>query len=115
MRLAPPVSHFRPSGVPETEKYLAFPKHFRTLDLIVVGLAIGRATLAAQQPISRQQAIDAAVTRGARAAVARADTLIGAAGVVSARQWENPSVSLTFFSSRRRHTRLSCDWSSDVC
>src|SRR3954464_4656402 len=23
--------------------------------------------------------------------------------------------SLFFFSSRRRHTRLSCDWSSDVC
>src|SRR3954465_15017917 len=22
---------------------------------------------------------------------------------------------LCFFSSRRRHTRLSCDWSSDVC
>src|SRR3954462_396176 len=22
---------------------------------------------------------------------------------------------LFFFSSRRRHTRLSCDWSSDVC
>src|SRR3954466_12971712 len=24
-------------------------------------------------------------------------------------------VGLFFFSSRRRHTRLSCDWSSDVC
>src|SRR6516225_3774072 len=23
--------------------------------------------------------------------------------------------SLFFFSSRRRHTRLTCDWSSDVC
>src|SRR5580698_5172718 len=26
-----------------------------------------------------------------------------------------PSISVFFFSSRRRHTRLTCDWSSDVC
>src|SRR2546430_5327147 len=25
------------------------------------------------------------------------------------------SISLFFFSSRRRHTRFDCDWSSDVC
>src|SRR3954466_12640235 len=25
------------------------------------------------------------------------------------------ALALDFFSSRRRHTRLSCDWSSDVC
>src|SRR4051812_50220297 len=25
------------------------------------------------------------------------------------------SMSIFFFSSRRRHTRLTCDWSSDVC
>src|SRR6267142_4618482 len=27
----------------------------------------------------------------------------------------NRSSILFFFSSRRRHTRLTCDWSSDVC
>src|SRR5690242_20928816 len=26
-----------------------------------------------------------------------------------------PAPGLFFFSSRRRHTRLTCDWSSDVC
>src|SRR5713101_5794809 len=26
-----------------------------------------------------------------------------------------PTVWFFFFSSRRRHTRLTCDWSSDVC
>ena len=52
--------------------------------------------LAGQQPITRQQAIDAAISRGARAAVARADTLVGAAQLISARQWENPSLSLTY-------------------
>ena len=59
-------------------------------------VSAGPAAVAAQQPITRQQAIDAAVTRGARSGVARADTLVGAAGVASARQWENPSVSLTY-------------------
>jgi len=58
--------------------------------------AITAATASAQQPLTRQQAIDAALTRGARAAVARADTLVGAAGVLTARQWENPSLSLTY-------------------
>src|SRR5260221_1800881 len=28
---------------------------------------------------------------------------------------EGPSVLRVFFSSRRRHTRSLCDWSSDVC
>src|SRR6266567_2926001 len=28
---------------------------------------------------------------------------------------KNVSIKLFFFSSRRRHTRFDCDWSSDVC
>src|SRR5260370_24007557 len=34
-------------------------------------------------------------------------------GRVSIKQ--EPGYSLFFFSSRRRHTRFKCDWSSDVC
>ena len=49
-----------------------------------------------QQPVSRGQAIEAAVTRGARAAVARADTLVGAAQLLTARSWENPSLGATW-------------------
>src|SRR6266478_561979 len=30
-------------------------------------------------------------------------------------RWKGASVCLFFFSSRRRHTRFDCDWSSDVC
>src|SRR2546430_13499014 len=32
-------------------------------------------------------------------------------------QWagERPEIGSVFFSSRRRHTRFDCDWSSDVC
>ena len=59
-------------------------------------VVFGSATVVAQQPITRQQAIDAAVMRGARAAVARADTLVGTAAVLSARQLENPSLALTY-------------------
>src|SRR5690242_21047508 len=31
------------------------------------------------------------------------------------RSWPLPGQSAFFLSSRRRHTRLTCDWSSDVC
>src|SRR2546430_6495276 len=40
-------------------------------------------------------------------------------GFLAARVWENyitlPYRYFFFFSSRRRHTRFDCDWSSDVC
>lgn len=49
-----------------------------------------------QQPVSRQQAVESAVVRGARSAVARADTLVGAAQVLTARSWENPSLAGTY-------------------
>src|SRR5256886_13400618 len=29
--------------------------------------------------------------------------------------WGSPELLNIFFSSRRRHTRFDCDWSSDVC
>ena len=60
--------------------------------LLLFSAAVARS----QQPITRQQAIESAVARGARAAVARADTLVGAAQLLSARQWENPSLSATY-------------------
>ena len=50
----------------------------------------------AQRPITRSDAVAAALDRGARAAVARADTLVGAAQLLTARQWENPGLSLTY-------------------
>jgi cobalt-zinc-cadmium efflux system outer membrane protein len=49
-----------------------------------------------QQPVTREQAIESAITRGARAAVARADTLVGAAQLLTARAWDNPSLALTY-------------------
>ena len=49
-----------------------------------------------QEPVTRQQAIESAVTRGARAGVARADTLVGSAQLLAAKQWDNPSLSATY-------------------
>lgn len=59
-----------------------------------------------QQPITRQQAVESAVTRGARAAVARADTLVGAAQLLAARQWDNPSLSATYTKSTPRYHEI---------
>ncbi|HEY0527635.1 MAG TPA: TolC family protein [Gemmatimonadaceae bacterium] len=52
--------------------------------------------LSGQQPVSRAQAVEAAISRGARAAVARADTLVSAAQLLTARARENPSLSATY-------------------
>ncbi|MEP6858078.1 MAG: TolC family protein [Gemmatimonadales bacterium] len=65
----------------------------RTIVLLAIALPSG---VRGQQPVTREQAIEAAVTRGARAAVARADTLIGAAQLLTARSWDNPSLAATY-------------------
>ena len=76
-------------------KHLVFRLHL-AFCLTLAAAPLEATFVSAQQPITRQQAIDAAISRGARAAVARADTLVGAAGLLSARQWENPSLGLTY-------------------
>jgi cobalt-zinc-cadmium efflux system outer membrane protein len=53
-------------------------------------------TAGAQQPLSRSQAIDAALTRGPRLAVARADTLAALGQLLTARALPNPSLSTTY-------------------
>ena len=61
---------------------------------------------AAQTPVTRSDAVAAALERGARAAVARADTLVGAAQLLTARQWENPSLSLTYSKSLPKYHEI---------
>jgi outer membrane protein, heavy metal efflux system len=53
-----------------------------------------------QEPLTRQQAVESALTRGARAALARADTLVGSAQLRTARQWDNPSLAATYTKSK---------------
>jgi outer membrane protein, heavy metal efflux system len=64
------------------------------------------AALEAQRPVTRSDAVASALDRGARAAVARADTLVGAAQLLSARQWENPGLSLTYSKSLPRYHEI---------
>ena len=77
--------------------------YLREIDFLMRSLAGATALLVflaavarSQQPVTRGQAIDAAVSRGARAAVARADTLVGSAQLLTARSWDNPSLSATY-------------------
>jgi len=58
-------------------------------------LLCGR-SLAAQQPVTRADAIAAALSHGARAAVGRADTAAAAATLHAARLYPNPSVAATY-------------------
>ena len=60
--------------------------------LVLLSASLARS----QQPVTRQQAVESAVARGARSAVARADTLVGAAQVLTARSWGNPSLAGTY-------------------
>jgi cobalt-zinc-cadmium efflux system outer membrane protein len=57
---------------------------------------LSAAVARSQQPVTRAQAIESAVTRGARSAVARADTLVAAAQLLTARGWENPSLAASY-------------------
>jgi cobalt-zinc-cadmium efflux system outer membrane protein len=70
------------------------------LILVVSGIA------QAQEPLSREQAVESAVSRGARSAVARADTLVGSAQLLSARQWYNPSLSASYTKSTPRYHEI---------
>jgi cobalt-zinc-cadmium efflux system outer membrane protein len=72
---------------------LLIRKSLRALVLLASMIPAG---LSGQQPISRQQAVDIAVARGARAAVARADTLVGAAQLITAKGRDNPSLAATY-------------------
>src|SRR3954470_20035618 len=52
--------------------------------------------VAGQQPLTRQQAIDAALARGPRTALALADTAVGAAQLLAARALDNPALSASY-------------------
>jgi cobalt-zinc-cadmium efflux system outer membrane protein len=58
------------------------------------GLAAG--SLSAQQPVTRAEAIAAALERGARAAFGRADTAAAAGALHGARLYPNPAVSASY-------------------
>src|SRR5947207_2846856 len=61
-----------------------------------LGGAVGAPGLVAQQPVTRAQAVEAALARGARAALGRADTAFAAGALRTARALPNPTLSGTY-------------------
>jgi cobalt-zinc-cadmium efflux system outer membrane protein len=62
----------------------------------LAGFTLLSGSLAGQQPVSRAEARDAALLRGARSALARADTQAAAGLLHGARLYPNPSLSATY-------------------
>src|SRR2546423_14656096 len=58
--------------------------------------AVGPPGLVAQQSVTRAQAVEAALARGARAALGRADTAFAAGGLRTARAPPHPTPSRTY-------------------
>lgn len=81
----------------------------RATALVCLLAAVARS----QQPVTRQQAIESAIARGARAAVARADTLVGSAQLLTARQRDNPSLSASY-SKSTPHYHATVDLPLDI-
>ena len=69
---------------------------FLTRVALVVSSALLARTAVAQQAVSRADAVRAAVTRGPRLGVARADSAGAQAGVALARQFDNPIGSVSY-------------------
>jgi outer membrane protein, heavy metal efflux system len=66
------------------------------LPYALAGFALLAGSLAGQQPVSRTDAVAAALARGARSAFARADTQAAAGLLHGARLYPNPSLSATY-------------------
>jgi cobalt-zinc-cadmium efflux system outer membrane protein len=66
---------------------------FRVIATMLVAASVARAQ---QTPVTRAQALEIALDRGARLGVARADTAVAAAQVIAARVRPNPSFSASY-------------------
>src|SRR3989454_2230589 len=76
---------------------MSLPKRLLRLSALVVGLdGAVTVSLAAQHPVTRAAAIEAALARGARAAFGRADTAFAAGVLRTARAFPNPSLAATY-------------------
>src|SRR5207249_9268576 len=70
-------------------------------------------SLAAQQPVTRADAVAAALARGARVAIGRADTAAARGVAQSARAFPNPTLSATYTKSVPQHHAI-VDWPLDL-
>jgi cobalt-zinc-cadmium efflux system outer membrane protein len=74
----------------------SFPGCLRTLSHFAFCFAACGSTAAAQQVVTRSTAIDAVLARGARLAVARADTSAAVAQLLTARALANPNLAASY-------------------
>ena len=70
-------------------------------------------SLAAQQPVTRAEAVAAALARGARVAIGRADTAAARGVTRSARAFPNPTLSASYTKSVPQHHAI-VDWPLDL-
>src|SRR5256885_16593672 len=76
---------------------MSLTKRLVHLSMLAAGLCGHAAvSLSAQQPVTRAQAVEAALARGARAAFGRADTTFAAGVLGAARAFPNPTVAATY-------------------
>ena len=75
---------------------MAHAKRFVASIVVAAALYAAPGCVHAQQPVTRAQAISAALERGARLFLGRADTALTAAAVHAARLYPNPSVAATW-------------------
>lgn len=71
--------------------------------LILAACAVSAVPAMAQRPMSRADAIAAALDRGARLAVAGADTAVATAALITARARPNPTLSLSYSKAPPNH------------
>jgi cobalt-zinc-cadmium efflux system outer membrane protein len=67
-----------------------------TLLALAAVASAGTGALAAQQPVTRQQVVEAALARGPRVTLAATDTAAARAELLSARAFQNPTVSASY-------------------
>jgi len=75
---------------------MSLTKRLVPLSVFATGLCAAATSLCAQQPVTRAQAVAAALARGARAAFGRADTAAAAGTLHGARLYPNPSASASY-------------------
>jgi cobalt-zinc-cadmium efflux system outer membrane protein len=64
--------------------------------VLAAAVAMGSRPLPAQQPVTRQQVVQAALAHGPRVTLAATDTAAARAGLMTARAFQNPTVSASY-------------------
>src|SRR5216684_6151391 len=93
---------------------MSLRKHVLSLGLPAIALCGAPAvSLSAQQPVTREQAVAAALARGARAAFGRADTAAASGALHAARLYPNPTA-LGSYSRDVPHYHVTADLPLDL-